>query len=127
MHLTQEVGMVVQRYGRFLLHEVLVSKGERLRHTALLQITVSQDSGNDIVIAYLPTRFGSLASVKERTHIWLMEQACQIEKTRRWLRETCDPEVKAKFQALLDIWEPCYREVSLALAELDNMTLASDN
>lgn len=126
MHLTQETGMVIHTYGRFLLREVLVYQGERLRHSALLQITLPQDAGNEIVIAYVATRSGKLAVVKERIQFWLMDLECQIEKTRRRFMETCDPDVRSKFQSLLDTWEPCYQEVSQALSELEDLTLSEE-
>ncbi|GHO43582.1 hypothetical protein KSX_17450 [Ktedonospora formicarum] len=126
MHLTQETGTVVRTYGRFLLREVFVYQGERLRHSALLQITLLPTSGNEITIAYLSTRADAVNAVKERVHVWLMEQSCQIEKTRRWLQETSDQDIVAKFQSLLDLWEPCYQEVAQALSELEELSFSED-
>ncbi|WP_111326164.1 hypothetical protein [Thermosporothrix hazakensis] len=118
MYLTQELGEIVQQYGRFQLREVLVCKGERVLRSALLQLSLVLASGEELVIAYLTSRGGRPDDVIERVQSWLVGQQRQIEEAKLWLTEMDDRETIERFTMLLEQWEPCYTEVSRALEEL---------
>jgi hypothetical protein len=116
MHFSQKLK---QEYGRFVVHELLVQKGERQLPSGMSRISLHQPDAPLLPITSIPTRLVDREHVIASILSWLQSQSYQIFQTRQWMRETPDLYRIGKFQASLDRWEPQYHIVLQALQEIE--------
>jgi hypothetical protein len=120
MHLSlPKIGALIQEYGRFIVHETWVQKGERKLPSAMYRISLKQPDGSLLPLTSIPVRHSDREHVIERIRSWLQSQAHQIAQTKQWMSETQDTYIIEKYQAQLDKREPQYKMVLQALQEID--------
>lgn len=118
-HIRIQIGPTVKHYGQFHLKRFGVFRGDQEFPANIYSVTLDNGDGSYESLGTIKKEKSTLPELLSYLHNWQHHQYNQIYRTKQLLDQAKDDEARARFEGILNDWEPRYLRVDRAIRELE--------